>query len=151
MEGENESMKLSKSALRKKGKTTSTYDGGLEGPWSHLDFWHTTWDHGLTCFSSLWLFVCVQEFVTSLGELEHEKGIKLSHDIFTYSHCIEKKGGTFVGFCVHYVPEDSSLFWMRNHAIQKLPYYSKRLQHMGTTYTSIGGFILRLCAWCGLI
>jgi len=101
MESENESMKLSKSALGKKGKTASTYNGGLEGHWSHLDLWHTTWGNGLTCFSSLWLFVCVQEFITSL---EHEKDIILSHDIFTCKHCIEKKGGTFVGFYGHYIP-----------------------------------------------
>lgn len=120
MEDENESMKLSKSALEKKGKTASAYDGGLDGPWRPLDLWRITWGNGLTCFSSLWLSMYVQEFITSLERLEHEKGIILFHDIFTCSHCIKKKGGTFIGFWGHYVSKDSSLFGLRNHAISKV-------------------------------
>ena len=72
---ENESMKLSKSTLERKGKIVSSYDKGLDGPCTYLDLWHITWDNGLACFSSLWLFVCLKESTSLLEEFEHEKRI----------------------------------------------------------------------------
>jgi len=116
MENENESIRVSKSALEEKRKTVSAYDKRLDGPWNYLDLWHITWGNGLTCFSSLWLFVCLQESIASLERFEHEKGIIFSHNTFTYTQDIKKKGGTLID----YVPENSSLFGVRNHVISEV-------------------------------
>ena len=84
MGNENEGMKLSKLALEKKRKIVLAYDEGLDGFWNHLNLWHMTWGNSLTCFSSLWLFLCLQESIASLEGFEHDNGIISSNDTFTY-------------------------------------------------------------------
>jgi len=120
MSNENESIKVPKLAIEEKGKIVSAYDERLDSPWNHLDLWHITWGNDLTCFSSPWLFVSLQESIASLERFEYEKGIIFSHDTFTCSQYIKKKGDTLVDFCGHYVPENSSLFGVRNHVISKV-------------------------------
>jgi len=117
MGNENESIKLSKLALEEKWKISLSYDERLDDPWNHLDFWLIIWGNYITCFSPLWLFVCLRESIASLEGFEHEKGIIFSHDTFTFSQDIKKKGGTVINIYGHYVPENSSLFRVRNHVI----------------------------------
>lgn len=91
----NESMKVPKSALEEKEKIVSDYGERLDGPWNHLDLWHITWGNGLTCFSSHWLFVCLQEPIASLEGFERDKGITFSHDTYTCRQDIKKKRESF--------------------------------------------------------